>query len=176
MPYSIELYFESAFEKRIFSLWRELQDVNLPVKFVALGIRPHLTLAVLEDCNESAVSQIVGSISRNFSKIEIDFPAICAIPSVSQMVFLLPIVNKTLEAIRERLISSLLELENYPLKHYLQHSWLPHCTISKELTPDQSKETMSICQDSDIYGEAEAIEIGFVEFKPRREILVETLQ
>ncbi len=172
MPYSIELYFEPQFEKEISKLWDKLENAGLPVKFSALNIRPHLTLAVLQDCDELEASKTADSIRRRFSRFAVDFPAICVLLGASQIVFLLPIVSRNLGLIREELLSQLLDSNNLPLKHYMKHSWLPHCTISKELTSEQSKETLGICQDSDIFGTTEAVELGFVEFGPRRDIFI----
>ena len=74
MSYSIELYFETGFELKIFQLWSVLESENLPSKFSNLGIRPHLTLAVIDKCNESEVSETLNLLFNKISCFEIDFP------------------------------------------------------------------------------------------------------
>ena len=171
MPFSIELYFKSDFEQRIFHLWSVIQRENLPSRYSILKIRPHLTLAVFEKCAEEEVIRIVNSISQSFSGFEVEFPAVCVSTFDPRSIFLMPSINKSIDSIREvlikRLIESKIELKDY----YLPGRWLPHCTVSKKLSLDQSRRIMGICQNLDIGGNAEVIEIGFVHFNPRREIM-----
>ncbi|MGK0398729.1 MAG: 2'-5' RNA ligase [Gammaproteobacteria bacterium] len=175
MPYSIELYFDTSFEQRIFNLWSVLENKSLPSKYSKLKIRPHLTLAVMDKCDETEVSDIVKYLNDGTSSFFVNFPAICTNSGESQFIFLLPIINKTLNKIRHQLVSKLIQSKNQPRKQYLLNNWLPHCTISKELSLDQSKQTMAICQDENICGITRIIEVGFVEFNPRRDILISRL-
>jgi 2'-5' RNA ligase len=175
MPYSIELYFDASFEQKIFNLWSVLESRNLPSKYSKLKIRPHLTLAVMDKCDETEVSDIVKYLNNRTSNFLVNFPAICTNSGEWQFVFLLPIINKTLGEIRNQLVPMLIQSKNQPREQYLLNNWLPHCTISKELSLDQSKKTMEICQEENICGNTRIIEMGFVEFNPRRDILVNRL-
>ena len=152
MAYSIELYFEASFNKAIQTLWDDLAQAGVPSKFSKLSIRPHLTLAVMDRCNETAVAEFISLIGSQYKPLVISMPSIALLPGDSQVVFLSPIVSKELFIIHEKTISLLTGSGNQPRSHYLIHNWLPHCTLSKGLSSVDALKTLEICQQHPICG------------------------
>jgi hypothetical protein len=47
---------------------------------------------------------------------------------------------------------------------------IPHCSISKEFSSSDALKTVNISQNSTVTGKAKVIELGIIEFRPRKEI------
>lgn len=170
MGYSIELYFDLHFEKNIHLLWNELEKSGVPSILNKIGSKPHLSLAVMETFNESKASNILGEVLKRYPVFTIDFPAIALIPSREQTVILAATPNLVILEMQRTIFQDLHKSGYIPLERYEPNKWLPHCTISKELSSKDALRTVNICQNSSITGKARVIEIGIIEFRPRKEI------
>ncbi len=166
--YSIELYFEPIFEEKINHLWDDLSKACIPSIFQNIGSRPHLSLAILNKCNESQLSILIKDFCNSFSPFSLEFPAIALIPGKQQTVFLAPVKNNQLYDVHKTLFHLLQDTGNSPLNRYKPNKWLPHCSISKELSAIEALNTIEICQHSKIFGNTKVVELGFIEFRPRR--------
>jgi 2'-5' RNA ligase len=170
MGYSIELYFEHGFEERLRSLWDELERAGVPSILQKIGSRPHLSLLILDECNVDHVTDLIDSAVKGLYKFPVTFPAFSLIPGNQQAVFLTPAMNSELIEMQLRLYN-LLEENGYSIrKHYNPHNWLPHCSISKELSSAESLKTLEVCQVSTAIGETLVTDVGFIEFRPRKDI------
>ncbi len=170
MGYAIELYFNFQFEEKIHFLWDELSEAGVPSILQRIGSRPHLSLAVMESCDEVLVSELLGKFIKKFPKFFIEFPAISLIPGEQQAVFLTPVPNLLILEMQRALFHILVKNGYFPYGRYEPNKWLPHCSISKELSSSDALKTTEICQNSSVTGMAKVIEAGIVEFRPRREI------
>jgi hypothetical protein len=170
MGYSIELYFDSGFEEKIYSLWETLSLAGLPSILSQIGSRPHVSLAVLNRCNEKQISDFLLKLVVSVSKFGLEFSALAHSPGEQQAVFLVTAGNKALFDLHKRLNSLLLDSGNPPVKDYQPDRWLPHCSLSKELSPGKALKTLGICRHRGLLGPAQVIGLGFIEFRSRREI------
>lgn len=170
MAYSIELYFEHRFEEKLCSLWDELEKADAPSILKKIGSRPHLTLIILDECNVYHVADLINDGIKDRCKFSITFPAISLIPGKLQSVFLTPVMNLDLIEIQQGLYNLLVKNGCRVRKHYEPHNWLPHCSISKELSSAESLKTIEVCQNRAVIGETLITDVGFIEFRPRKVI------
>ena len=170
MAYSIELYFDTAFEIKIRHLWDLLNKNNVPSIMQKIGSRPHLALSVLNFIEEVEIPNIIQYLVNNHKLFGIEFPAISMIPGKSQTVFLSPSLNVQLIDMQHNLYDHLIEKGYSPQKFYIPNQWLPHCTISKELSFKETLETFTVCENYSVTGNATVTEVGIIEFRPRREL------
>ncbi len=170
MGYSIELYFESKFEQNIRSLWDELAEAGVPSILHRIDSRPHISLAVLANIHEDRISELFDNFIKQYSAFFIEFPVIALIPGKQQTVFLAPATNIILLQMQRTLCNLLRKSGNPPLERYEPKNWLPHCSISKELSSSDALTTIEICQNSPVTEMTMVIETGIIEFRPRREI------
>ena len=170
MAYSVELYFDVEFEIKIRHLWDLLNKNNVPSIMQKIGSRPHLALSVLNFIEEVEIPNIIQYLVNNHKLFEIEFPAISMIPGKSQTVFLSPSLNVQLIDMQHNLYDHLIEKGYSPQKFYIPNQWLPHCTISKELSINETLETFRVCEKYSIIGKAIVTEVGIIEFRPRREL------
>jgi hypothetical protein len=144
MGYSIELYFERKFEEMIRSLWDELEREGVPSILQKIGSRPHLSLIILEKCKIHHVTELIDICIKGQLQFTISFQAISLIPGLQQSVFLAPAINLDLIKIQQSLYRHLTGNKCCIKKHYEPDSWLPHCSISKELSHDEAIKTLEI--------------------------------
>jgi len=170
MGYSIELYFDLQFEEKIRLLWDELAVAGVPSILQIIDSRPHISIAVLENIDEVQVSILFENFIKKIPEFVIEFPAIALIPGKQQTVFLAPATNILIIEMQRSLYNLLLKNSYPPLERYRPNKWLPHCSISKELSSLDSLTTIEICQKSSVTGMAKVVEAGFIEFRPRKEI------
>ncbi len=170
MAFSIELYFDIEFETKIRHLWDLLRDHNIPSIMHKIGSRPHLALSILDHIEEVEIPNIIRYLATNYKQFEIEFPAISMTPGKSQAVFLSPSSNAHLIDVQHRLYEHLIKKGYTPKKFYKPNKWLPHCTISKELSSKETLETFRVCEMYKVTGKATATEVGVIEFRPRKEI------
>lgn len=170
MSYSIELYFDCHFEQKICHLWDQLSAAGVPSIVQMMGGRPHISLAVLEAIDEEQATNLLEAFVNGFSQFKIEFPAIGLIPGCQQTVYLAPVISASLLEIQKQLFQLLESHNSIPFERYQPNNWLPHCTLSKELTACNALTTLGICQSAALTGTAQVIELGLIEFRPRREI------
>ena len=170
MSYSVELYFEHDFEQKLRSLWDDLAKVGVPSILQKIGSRPHLSLLILDECDAEKVAGAIEDGIRGQRKFPVTFPAVSLLPGRQQTVFLTPSVNAELVAMQGGLHSLLDKTGCLIREHYRPRNWLPHCSISKELSAADAIKTLEICQKSPPTGETRITEIGFIEFRPRKVI------
>ena len=170
MAFSIQLYFDSEFEEKIAALWASLEAAGMPSILHKMGSRPHLSLVILKNCVAHQVADLVEGASREYSCFPVTFSAIALTPGEQQTVFLSPTMNPTLLVIQRTIYTLLKENGDTAEENYQPHHWLPHCSISKELSSTDALRTIGICQNHPIIGAATATEIGFIEFRPRKEL------
>jgi len=170
MGYSIELYFDPAFETTIRRAWDALAVSGVPSVLQQIGGRPHLSLAVLASIDEKMILGLVEAYSKAFFQCPITFPAISLIPGEQHTVILSPVPSRPLLEMQQRLYSLLDECGQPPFERYAPERWLPHCTLSKELSGPDAMRTMELCRQSLVTGVAEMREVGVIEFRPRREL------
>lgn len=170
MGYSIELYFDNRFEEKIRLLWDQLDRAGVPSLLPGIGSRPHISLALFESCVEEQVSELIEKYFTDFPNTSIAFPAFALIPGKLQTIFLVPAVNRKLLERQEKLFQLLIDHGHKPLARYQPEKWLPHCSISKELSASKALKTIEVCQKSRVPETAKVVEAGFIEFRPRKEI------
>ena len=151
-------------------MWDGLAASGVPSVLQQIGGRPHLSLAVLSSIDEAMILSLVKAFSKECFRFPITFPAISLIPGEQHTVILSPVPNRPLLDLQQRLYSLLDACAHPPFQRYIPGRWLPHCTLSKELSGPNAMTTMELCRQSAVTGTAEAREVGVIEFRPRREL------
>jgi hypothetical protein len=170
MAYSIELYFDCEFEEKLRSLWDKLEKAGVPSILQKIDSRPHLSLLIMDKCIVEHVAEIIELGIKGYRTFPITFPAISLIAGKQQAVFLTPGINSELIAIQNGLYNLLKDAGYSIREHYEPKNWLPHCSISKELSAVEALKTIEVCQRSLTIEKAWVTDIGCIEFRPRKVI------
>jgi hypothetical protein len=170
MGYSIELYFETAFEHHIRAVWERLAQARVPSFYQRMGGRPHLTLAVCEQVAEPVLYDKLAAFADSLSSCSVNFPAVALIPGTLSMVYLAPVVSGALRHMHQELYTLLQQHDSPPYHRYAPDSWLPHCPISKELSYADAITTLEICGTHHTSTITHVEELGIIRIRPSRPI------
>ncbi len=170
MPFTIEFYFETVFEDMLLDVWDTMADAGVPSYYQARGVRPHLTLAVLDHGNETQLRTIVNSFSQSLPLLSVTFVDVVLMPGDRCGVCLEPIVTTELLNIQAALYRQLCASANPPVDRYAPGRWIPRGSISKNLSFSEALHTVEICGKHLRLGPVRIHELGFAEFNPRRQI------
>lgn len=144
MAFSVQLYFDSASEQTLRSLWQSIGSSHLE-----LGARPHISLAVFPET--IATTQLLPAIEQ-FAKVSsqfsLAFASVGSFPTDEGVVFLAPVVTRELLSLHAAFHARLDQLHLASLDYYTVGRWVPHCTMAWQLTPDHLLKTLDICRQS----------------------------
>jgi hypothetical protein len=170
MGYSIELYFEAAFEQHIRAIWERLAQARIPSFYQRMGGRPHLTLAVCEQVDEPLLCETLTTFADSLSSCSVNFPAVALIPGSLSMVYLVPVVSAAVRHMHQALYDLLHQHGSPPYPRYAPDCWLPHCPISKELSYADAIATLDICGAHHPTMATRIEELGLLRIRPSRPI------
>ena len=152
------------------SLWDILESNGVPSILQRIGSRPHLSLMVFNNCNVDHFSSLLDIGVNGICTFPITFPAFSITFGSQFSIFLTPTINQKLIDIQKRLYNLFAENGYYTQKHYEPHNWLPHCSISKELSHTDVLKTLEVCLSAAPAKETLVTDVGFIEFRPRKVI------
>jgi hypothetical protein len=125
---------------------------------------------VFDNCNVDHLASLIDSGIKGRCKFPITLPAFSIVPGKRYSVFLTPTINPELINIQKSLYNHLSENGYSTRKHYEPHNWLPHCSISKELSLTKALKTLEVCLNTTTIRGTLISDIGFIEFRPRKVI------
>lgn len=133
MPYAVTLRLDDAAAAAIDALWHRLADEGISDSMVALGYRPHLTLATAADADVSAAIRALERFAATHAALAVPFVGIGAFLAPARVLWAAPCVDRALLDLQAALLQAL-AWPAHP--HYTPGSWVPHCTLAEDLGED----------------------------------------
>lgn len=136
MVYAIEMYFDKETEKKIMCLAQKIADAGLSTKFLDWKTRPHVTLAVFNDVDESRCSELLAEFAGRHKA----FPAFLDSVSMfndTKTIFLSPTMTRGMYDLQSELHRLMEEFDANGWEWYRPDGWVPHCTVA--LTKDDEE-------------------------------------
>lgn len=178
--YSIELYFDPTAVDKIRQLWDRARAIA-PSMAPQLHAQPHISLAVISgrpgDRDRLArLPDLLSRLAGRESHFPVQFSSIGVFPTQESVVFLAPVISDTLLRLHQHCHEALrtADLESSP--YYRPGSWVPHCTIARQLDPAEVLPVIDVVRNSETFLTADICEIGLVEAPPVRRVGVFPLQ
>lgn len=166
MGFAVEMYFDREAEERVRSLWLELQAAGLDSTLLDIGARPHLSLAVFDRVEVSALCGLVEEFADRVHGYSSLFAAVGTFPGNEGVVFLAPAVSGELLALHGTFHRRLLDLGLETWEYYSPGRWIPHCTVALRLSSKALPEAVDLCRRSAALGPFTIRELGLIEFSP----------
>ncbi|MHC4955575.1 MAG: 2'-5' RNA ligase family protein [Planctomycetota bacterium] len=145
--HSIELFFDEALEAAVVANMQRLADAKLPAPLLEWGMRPHITLGLFEqpgDGLRAAVEELGASTPAWPARLD----AVGTFAGDEGVVFFFPAVTQTLLEVHARFHATCGPHFAGSRSHYAPGGWMPHCTQSIRLTPEQLAQTVRVCRDA----------------------------
>ena len=146
MNHAISLYFEEQLETAILAVWDRLSTHGIDtLATVSSGtIRPHITLAAHKDIadTEGLVSHFE-KFGEQAVPMVVSFQSIGLFPSDESVLYFAPTVTRQLLATHTLLHQHLNEFSDCAVDYYTVDRWVPHSTISINVSQAQISHAVS---------------------------------
>jgi 2'-5' RNA ligase superfamily len=146
MVAALEMYFDSAAERRIRRLWDALEDVGVQTMRGALNgrHRPHVSLLSSDALDAAAIKQALSGF-RAAPPLSLRFDYIGQF--LGRVLWLGPVPDPILlhhhTEVHARLDAA--GVEGFDV--YQPGSWVPHCTLSMRVPTPKLSEAIRVCMD-----------------------------
>ena len=167
--YAIEMFFDTASELRLYSLWDEFARFGAPSMRDGEA-RPHVTLAVADSVDLPATHELLDSFARTAKPFSLSLASLGLFPCSERIAYLAPKVTPELLALHGRFFDRFSGVARGIWQHYAPATWVPHCTLAMGLLPEQLVPAVDACQAFGLPLICTVVEIGLAEFRPVKQL------
>lgn len=170
MSVAVAMYLDPEAEARIKGIWRELAEKHVSSHMLDSGWRPHISLAVFDHLDIEDARNRLASFAAGIPPFPITLSSVGRFSGENDVLFLSPLMSEELLRVHRdfhRLFECHRDAE---WEYYLEHRWVPHCTLAERLPNDSIPKAVEIGRGISLPIEARIIEMAIVEFRPVREL------
>lgn len=169
--YLISIYFDEDTEKKIKSMMQHVAKATGNTFMLDNHVPPHITVAAVETKQEDVLISCMEGLVKKIECGDIKWVSVGSFSS--QVIYVQPVLNEYLHDMSVLLARELGQIEETLLSPYYQpFSWLPHCTIAKQLTKEQMQQAYAVLQNDFTPMDGRVIKIGIAKTNPHRDIKV----
>ena len=169
--YLISIYFDKKTKDRLHLLMQHVAEVTGNQFMLDNQVPPHITVASVETKYEDELIALIERITKNLKQGEIKF--VSAGNFSTKVVFVQPVLNEYLHQLSVVLNRWLEQMDETILSPYYQpFSWLPHCTIGKQLSKEEVQKALIELSAQFVPFNACVTRIGVAKTNPHRDIKI----
>lgn len=147
MACDICLFLDSETESTIRRAWSILRTRGLSSPLLRSGGKPHLTLAIWEDLDPEFILDDLADFAKTHREFPVTFSSIATFGPQSGTVFLGPVFTPSLIIVHDQLYRIFKEMKDFSEGNYRPDSWVPHCSLTLGLPPEDISEAINTCMD-----------------------------
>ena len=167
--YLVSIYFDKETEKRLQSLVHHVAKETGNSFMLDNRVPPHITVAAVETKQEGILIEQVEELVKKLKVGDIKFVSVGTFSS--RVIYVQPVLNEYLHHLSVVLTQELEQMQETICSPYYQpFSWLPHCTIAKQLTKEQMVQAFQVLQKEFSSIEGHVVRIGIAKTNPHRDI------
>ena len=169
--YLISIYFDEKTEKELQTHINRVAKATGNTFMLDNHVPPHLTVAAVETKHEDKLIACVDALAERLETGDIQWVSVGSFST--QVVYVQPVLNEYLHNLSVLLSQELEQIEETIVSPYYQpFSWLPHCTIAKQLSKEQQLQAFEVLQNSFAPMDGKVVRIGVAKTNPHRDIKV----
>lgn len=169
--YLISIYFDNVTEKKIKSIMQRVVKITGNTFMLDNHVPPHITVAAVETKREDVLISCMEELVKKLESGEVKWVSIGCFSS--QVIYVQPVLNEYLHNLSVLLAKELGQIEETLLSpYYKPFSWLPHCTIAKQLSKEQMQQAFMVLQNGFTSMDGRVTRIGIAKTNPHRDIKV----
>lgn len=167
----ISIYFDDETEKRLSALITRVAKATGNNFVLDNHIPPHITVAAVETKNEDELIERIEKLADGLSGGQIQFVSVGNFST--KVVFVQPVLNEYLHQLSATITRELEQMDETILSpYYRPYSWLPHCTVGKQLSKEQAKKALAELLEHFATINGSVTKIGVAKTNPHRDIRV----
>ncbi len=147
MACDICLFLDTETENKIRRTWSILRTRGFSSPLLRSGGKPHLTLAIWENMDQNIILDDLEDFARTHRAFPVTFSSIATFGPESGTVFLGPVFTPPLIIVHDQLYRIFDEVKELSAGLYRPDSWVPHCSLTLGLPPEDVPEALNICMD-----------------------------
>lgn len=169
--YLISIYFDEDTEKKLKGFMQRVAKATGNTFMLDNQVPPHITVAAVETKQEDALISCMEELVKKMECGDIKWVSVGSFSS--QVIYVQPVLNEYLHNLSVLLAQELEQIEETLLSPYYQpFSWLPHCTIAKQLTKEQMQQAFMVLQNDFTSMDGRVMRIGIAKTNPHHDIKV----
>ena len=169
--YLISIYFDNETEERLNLLIQRVAKVTGNRFMLDNQVPPHITIASVETKHEDELSARIERITKALVQGEIKLVSVGSFST--KVVFVQPVLNEYLHQLSVVLTKELEQMDETILSPYYQSfSWLPHCTVGKQLSREEVQKALIELSAQFVPINAYVTRIGMAKTNPHRDIKI----
>jgi len=169
--YLISIYFDENTERILNSHIQHVAKATGNTFMLDNHVPPHITVAAVETKQEEVLISRVEEVTKKLTCGEIKFVSVGSF--ASKVIYVQPVLNEYLHNVSELLSKETGQMKETILSPYYQpFSWLPHCTIAKQLSKEQMQQAFAALSNEFVPMDAMVTRIGIAKTNPHRDIKV----
>ena len=130
MTYAVSLRLDASLSEHIQWLWQVLAERGISASMLRLGYPPHLTLAVWDGPDASALLGSLQRFAARLPSLPMRLAGLGLFPAERSVLWVAPAVGPELLAAHADLHQTVGVEMN---EHYRIDRWVPHCTLATDL-------------------------------------------
>lgn len=169
--YLISIYFDKETEDRLNLTMQRVAKATGNYFMLDHQVSPHITVASVETKREEELIARIESIAKDLVQGEIKF--VSAGTFSTKVMFVQPVLNEYLQQLSVTLTKELEQMDETILSpYYKPFSWLPHCTIAKQLSKEEVQKALIKLSAQFVPFNACVTRIGVAKTNPHRDIKI----
>lgn len=138
MAQALECYFDADADDAVRALWQRLEQAGVPSLATATHRRhrPHVTVAIGGSIPPAARRDLVTSLTR-LALPRLWLYTLGTFPTSENVLFLGAVTDAELLAVHVAVHDTLAGRVRDPWAYHLPGAWVPHCTLSQDVSPSQ---------------------------------------
>lgn len=168
--YLISIYFDSKTNQRINEIIRLIVKKTQNTAMLDSNIPPHITISAFDTRQKE--KQVISLFDTQFTKLKsqtIQWVSVGAF--FPHVIYLTPILNSYLHNLSATVFQSLQTLEDTSIRPYYQpFHWIPHTTVSKNLSAQEMLMAFQILQNSFGLFSGKVTKIAIAKTNPHHDI------
>ncbi|TCL74286.1 2'-5' RNA ligase superfamily protein [Hydrogenispora ethanolica] len=170
MPFAIELFFDSEFERLVRGVWEQYARAGITAYLYESDARPHITLAVFDDLRLEECQSYLDRFVKQTRFFPLEFSHLGVFHSEKNVVFLGPTVTPELLAMHRNFHELFTPFIEHEWESYHGGRWVPHCTLGMDIPRAKIPEAVALAMAIPLPLECRIAEVGLIEFRPVRNL------
>lgn len=163
MNFAIELFLDEAGDARIREIWERIAAAGLPSRLLELGNTPHVSLGVCAGLDPVDFARRLGEFAAREPAPHATLVSLGTFSNRQGVVFLGVIATRELIELHERFDALFRGVARDPWEYYRPGRWVPHCTLTTALAPEQVAPALRVCAEIPLPIQARLESIAIVE-------------
>lgn len=165
MAHAVIATFDPAAEHQVRALWAVLANNDIDSSMTALGVAPHLTLAVYDDAMEGPLIGRVSDFGARTAPFGIAFDRIDMFEGRESVLFLAPQASPRLRKLHEGFHDHAFGTGTCH-DHYRPGAWVPHATLAMAMRKKQVRRAADLFDGTFETIAARLVGLQIVRFRP----------